>query len=192
MIKKYNTLIIAIFVASTIFYISMLILHNKTSNELKKITLISKLVNDGQFDKALVECKKLKSINPNDYEAYYFSGGIYYSLQKYDQAIEEYNKTLELKSNFIQCYIDRALTYDNMKQYNKSLSDYEHAFMLAPQCYIYLYYIAVANENLGKITDALEYYKKFLNIALSGSDKQDEFINREIEIAKDKISRLKV
>jgi tetratricopeptide (TPR) repeat protein len=193
MLQKYKKVIIIVSIVvtiATIFYLSMLILHNKMKKEYEKTAALYDLIINRQFEKALVECIKLKSIYPKDYNLYYQSGGIYYALGKYEKAIEEYNKTLELNPQFVQGYIDRASTYDNLQRYDKSVNDYGHAFTLTPDRSEYLFFIADSYEKAGKIDAAIEYYRKFLKTASSNSNDVMN-LRKNIKIANEKIGQLK-
>ena len=53
-------------------------------------------LNIGEFEKGLDCCDKARSLDPNNFRAWFTTGEIYYELQEYDKAMEYAMKASEI------------------------------------------------------------------------------------------------
>lgn len=118
----------------------------------------------GNLNEAEIAYKKCIDINPNFSESYYGLGILYEEQGNLDKAIVEYDKAFSLDQNsgasyqlgaiyFRQNKYDLALGYveKSLKKYNRSL----YALNLQ----------GLILDNLGRFLEAIESYKKALDIA---------------------------
>ena len=63
--------------------------------------------------------------NPNDANAYYNRGNIYYDLNNYNQAISDYTKAIELNPNDTGAYNNRGIAYETLGDSSRVDSDFK-------------------------------------------------------------------
>ena len=60
---------------------------------------------------AVKQYQKIIETNPNDAEAYYNMGAIYYNGKKYDDAKTQFNKAIEIYPDFTEAYYSLGVVY---------------------------------------------------------------------------------
>lgn len=98
--------------------------------------------------------------------AYYINrGNDYLGKGRYDQAISDLNKALEIKPRFGAAYFNRGLAYRHKGLYDQAISDLNKAIELNPKLADAYYNKALACEKAGRIREAVEAYKAFIQYA---------------------------
>ena len=69
------------------------------------------LLEEGQYELAVLEFNEAIELDPNYTDAYYSRGEVYLNSEEYDLAIAGFTKAIELNPNHSYAYHDRGLTY---------------------------------------------------------------------------------
>ncbi len=102
-----------------------------------------------KYDQALLN-------NPNDVNAYYQRGIIYFESKLYYSAINDFDEVIKRDSQNADAYVYRGNIYDNLQEYQKALLDYTQAIKINPD-------YAIAYNNRGNTYYHLEEYQKALS-----------------------------
>ena len=86
----------------------------------KAVNLLQQYISDGQFQKALHECKKLLSNNPKETFLMKLLSHIYFLIEDYQKAVETSLKILELDPNDFD-------SINNIGSYNVQLENFDEA-----------------------------------------------------------------
>ena len=84
----------------------------------KAVNLLQQYISDGQFQKALMECKKLISNNPKETFLMKLLSHIYFLMEEYQEAVETSLKILELDPNDFD-------SINNIGSYNVQLENFD-------------------------------------------------------------------
>ena len=84
-----------------------------------------KLLNEKNYNDAIVSLDKALSINPNNPDAYYYKGTIYDAQNKFQEAINNYKKSLTYNPKQDVTYYLIAIDYENLKNPKEALSYYK-------------------------------------------------------------------
>jgi len=77
----------------------------------------------GKIQQAKADYNQAAKIKPNDYEIYYYRGGLYSFILDYSAAIYDFSKAIELNPNFADSYKERALIYEKKGEKVKADAD---------------------------------------------------------------------
>ena len=86
----------------------------------------------GNYDKAIVECSKKISANPEDCKAYYRRGLAFQHKGEYNKAIEDYSKAIQINPELVAAYNNRGNVYNDKGEYDKAIEDFTKAIKLYP------------------------------------------------------------
>jgi len=125
----------------------------------------------GLNDFALNELNETLSNNPNNYNAYFTLGKIYYELKDFNNAEIQFNNSIKIKKDFINGLYFLAQTELELGKYQESMEHIKKILLINP--YFYNAYavigdIYVKNNNFN---EAINYYENAINI-------QDDYIYR--------------
>lgn len=90
-----------------------------------------KLLQEGQFDRAIQAYTKAIKINPDDYTLYNDRGLIFYAQRRFDKAIADFDKSIELHPASLT-YNNRGVAYEDKGDKEKAIADYRKALELDP------------------------------------------------------------
>lgn len=86
------------------------------------------MINDLQYDDALIHLDKILSIDENNLQALSNKGGVLIKLKKYDEALENFNRSLEIKPDFVEALNNKGIALYNLGKYDDAvISFYESA-----------------------------------------------------------------
>ena len=118
--------------------------------------------NKGQYDKAIVDHTRAIEINPKFARAYASRGYCYDVKGLFDQAIADFTKAIELAPDRSWVYLSRGLIYQVRGLYDQAIADFTKSIQLDPKYVIAFHYKAFSCEKAGRINEALEAYKAFI------------------------------
>ncbi|NQT10379.1 MAG: tetratricopeptide repeat protein [Desulfobacteraceae bacterium] len=116
----------------------------------------------GQHDQAISEFNKAIEINPKFFQAYLNRAVSYRLKGEYDQAISDCNKALEINPQYLNAYYERGVVYTKKLQYDQAISEFNKAIDINPRYHKAYVGKGGALENLGRIKEAIESYRNFL------------------------------
>jgi tetratricopeptide (TPR) repeat protein len=88
---------------------------------------------NGEYDRAIADCKKAKKLNPDidinqRFVITYLYRVVFYIYRgQYDRAIADCNVVIELNPNVAEAYIHRGLAYSKKSLYDRAISDFNKA-----------------------------------------------------------------
>ena len=92
---------------------------------------------------AVKQYQKIIETNPNDAEAYYNIGVIYYNEKKYDSAKVQFNKAIEIYPDFAEAYYSIGVVYYAEANYDKAIEAFSKAIQIDPRNYEAIYQLGV-------------------------------------------------
>ena len=113
------------------------------------------LINEGQYEQAVIELDMAIEIDPNSADAYLNRGIAYFYLGKYDTAITDLTKAIELDPNNATAYNYRAGCYSYKRKYDIALNDYYKAIELSPNYWAAYHDMAITHYDLGEYDTAI-------------------------------------
>jgi len=117
------------------------------------------------YDEAISDYIKAIELEPRTFNVglYIDRGTAYEQKGLYDEAISDYTKVIKVIPNYYSAYINRGLAYDHKGLYDEAISDYTKVIEINPKHYVLaFYYKASSYEKAGRINEALEAYKAFI------------------------------
>lgn len=116
-----------------------------------------------KYDSALKSVDKALKIDPDYDWALNLKGYILWRMKNYSESIKYLDKAIDLESEE-DYYYDKARVFCALKQYENALELFNKALSLNPRHYKSLYAKGVIMEEMGKPGEALDYYKKTLDV----------------------------
>jgi len=89
-------------------------------------------LDNGDFDRAIMEYSKAIQLDPNNALAYTRRGEAYYYKGDYDKAITDYDQAIRIDANYAVAYNNRGHVYRNQGNYDRAIADLDQAIRLNP------------------------------------------------------------
>ncbi len=86
----------------------------------------------GDYSGAIDNLKSSVTLDPGNYQAYYFLGSAYERLLYHDKALLNYNISISLKPDFNEALFNRAVLYYKSGKYEKAAEEFNHLLTLPP------------------------------------------------------------
>jgi tetratricopeptide (TPR) repeat protein len=80
-----------------------------------------------KYDDAINAFNKALAMDPNNEEAYYNRGFVYFWIGKWNQAIEDYSKAISLNPKEAKFFSSRGYAYASTGQDDQAIEDYNRA-----------------------------------------------------------------
>jgi len=97
-------------------------------------------------ESAVKQYKKIIETNPNDAEAYYNIGVVYYGEKKYDSAKAQFQKAIEIYPNFSEAYYSLGAVYYAETNYDKAIEAFSKAIQIDPRNYEAIYQLGIVHN----------------------------------------------
>src|SRR3972149_1948442 len=137
-----------------------------------------------QYEHAILDFSKAIEINPRYAKAYLNRGTVYYQKGQCDEATSDYNKAIEIDPKYDKAYFNRGMVYGKCKSlYDQAISDLSKDIEINPEYPDVYFNKALLCEKTGRIREAVETYKEFIQYA-------PPQYSRIIEHAKQRIIKL--
>src|SRR3990172_4271982 len=118
------------------------------------------------YDQAISDLSKAIEINPRYAEALTNRANAYASKGQYDEAISDYNKAIEIYPRLPETYNNLGIAYGKGKGlHDKAISDFNKGIELNPEYPDVYFNKAQLCEKTGRIREAVETYKEFIQYA---------------------------
>lgn len=159
-------------------------------------------LNQGKYDNAIENYKKVPSVNPNfNYArqyiaiAYYNKGIVALNNKQYEIAINNFKQSLAIRHNSSNSkktlttnfqndsnYSNLALSYAKLNKYELSIINYKKALQIQPNSTQYLHGLAEVFLAKGDYESAMPIYQKLLHL-----DSSDHVANNNLQFISSKI-----
>jgi len=100
------------------------------------------------YEKALQYYGTAISLNPQNGQALYNRGNVYFTKGQYDQALSDYTQSIAVRPNYAQAFNNRGNTYRHQGDFTKALADFNQAIVLNPN-----YGLALKNRGETKLAN---------------------------------------
>jgi tetratricopeptide (TPR) repeat protein len=74
---------------------------------------------EGDYDRAIADCSRAITLNPNDAAAYNNRGAAYKDKGDCNRAIADYSQAIALNPDYAAAYFNRGIAYYNKKNYGR-------------------------------------------------------------------------
>ncbi len=143
-------------------YLKIISKDNKNSNVL--YLLGTAYVQQGLFEKAILNLDKSIELNPDNSHSYNVKGIALNSLKKFNDAIVNYKKAIKLKPDNFQAFNNMGISFKAIQNFEEALFNYKEALRLNPN-----YVEAFKNYGnvfslMGNFEEALFNYKEALRL----------------------------
>lgn len=121
-----------------------------------------------KYDKAIEDYNTAIKINPNNTGAIMNRANAYSSMGNYTRALEEVNTLIENDPKDVILRFNRGSIFAKLENHGKAIDDYNSALKLDSTFSPAYFNKAISLESLYKLFEALENYKKIIEIAPYG------------------------
>lgn len=157
------------------------------TNDAISIEKIPSLIQNKEYDKALVFIEESMKTNQNDVNLLLYKAIINHQKGQFDLALIDYFKLTHFEPDNAMANYNLGLLFQEMNNNHKAIEFYEKVIKLQPDFTRVYFNIARANQEIGKNEKAIEYYKKYLD----SSPDDIEAINNLAVAYKDENNHLK-
>ena len=145
----------------------------------------------GLLDEAMKGYTEAMRLDPKHADAYKKRGDVYYEIGQHERAIADYDEAIRLDPSYSFAYNNRGIAYRVLGQYQSAISDYDEAIRTNPRFAKPYYNKALClQKNLKRYEEALEIWKKYLELAKDDPQEKD-WISKAKEHIKDLEKKLK-
>jgi len=144
-------------------------------------------IEDQRWDDAIVELERVLDGEPDNYDAYYDLGHVYFELGDYETAIDNFENVLayEDNQNTELLYFALAQAYEANNQIDKAISNYLKAIAVNDKFLLAYKKVGILFLARGDYDDAIEYFENYLDFDIPQEEKDS--VNKLIERVKSKI-----
>ena len=136
---------------------------------------------------AIVELERVLDGEPENYDAYYDLGHVYFELGDYESAIDNFENVLgyEDNQNTELLYYALAQAYEANNQIDKAISNYLKAIAVNDKFLLAYKKVGILFLARGDYADAIEYFENYLDFDIP--DEEKDSVNKLIDRVKSKI-----
>ncbi len=144
-------------------------------------------IEDQRWDDAIVELERVLDGEPENYDAYYDLGHVYFELGDYETAIDNFENVIsyEQNQNNELLYYALAQAYEANNQIDKAISNYLKAIAVNDKFVLAYKKVGILFLARNDYDDAIEYFENYLEFDIP--DEEKDSINKLIERVKSKI-----
>jgi len=89
-------------------------------------------LNQGEYDKALVDCRRASQLDYKNAEAYYYIGQVENAKGNTQRALSNFNKAVEINDQRADFYNGRGLALFKLNEFEDALDDFKQAVAIDP------------------------------------------------------------
>jgi len=144
-------------------------------------------IEDQRWDDAIVELERVLDGEPENYDAYYDLGHVYFELGDYESAIDNFENVLsyEQNQNSELLYYALAQAYEANNEIDKAISNYLKAIAVNDKFLLAYKKVGILFLARSDYEDAIEYFENYLDFDIP--DEEKESIQKLIDRVKTKI-----
>ena len=144
-------------------------------------------IEDQRWDDAIEELERVLDGEPENYDAYYDLGHVYFELGDYETAIDNYENVIayEQNQNNELLYYALAQAYEANNQIDKAISNYLKAIAVNDKFTLAYKKVGILFLAREDFEDAVEYFENYLDFDIP--DEEKENVKKLIDRVKTKI-----
>ena len=123
------------------------------------------------LDNAIVELERVLDGEPENYDAYYDLGHVYFELGDYEAAISNFENVIEYKDNNELLYYALAQAYEGNNEIDKAISNYLKAIAVNDKFTLAYKKVGILFLARGDYEDAIEYFEDYMNFDIPEEEK---------------------
>lgn len=129
-------------------------------------TDVTKLMESGQFEKAMELLATKIHVQPDDPVHYINFGNLLGIVQQYERAMQFFEKAISLDENAAAAYYGIGNIYYKLEQFQSAASFFQKASMLAPEDADIFFMLAMSLTRLGQDRLALPYFQRSVELKM--------------------------
>ena len=126
--------------------------------------LANLLMEKGDYDKAILRCRKGLEVNPLQRELLSVLAQAYRKTGNPDRAVNEYLKAITLNPKHPDLHYNLGVTYFDMGLLTLSLKEFQKAVELAPRCAVFHYNAGVVFARKGLLDSAIVEFQEAVKL----------------------------
>jgi serine/threonine protein kinase len=132
-------------------------------------------VDAGRYETAIKCFDKVLSLNPGNVFALSGQGQALFALGLYEEAVQMYDAALEVNPNRFSAWSGKGASLVYLNRNEEAAICFKNALTIAPNNSLVWYNLARSEDDLGRWTDAIRSYERFLEVAspLEGEEIHD-------------------
>lgn len=144
-------------------------------------------IEDQRWDDAIVELERVLDGEPENYDAYYDLGHIYFELGDYETAIDNFENVISYEENQNNelLYYALAQAYEANNQIDKAISNYLKAIAVNDKFTLAYKKVGILFLAREDFEDAIEYFENYLDFDIPEEEKDS--VQKLIDRVKTKI-----
>ena len=144
-------------------------------------------IEDQRWDDAIVELERVLEGEPENYDAYYDLGHVYFELGDYETAIDNFENVIsyEQNQNNELLYYALAQAYEANNQIDKAISNYLKAIAVNDKFTLAYKKVGILFLAREDFEDAMEYFENYIEFDIPQEEKDS--VQKLIERVKAKI-----
>ena len=144
-------------------------------------------IEDQRWDDAIVELERVLDGEPENYDAYYDLGHVYFELGDYETAIDNFENVIsyEQNQNNELLYYALAQAYEANNQIDKAISNYLKAIAVNNKFTLAYKKVGILFLAREDYDDAIEYFENYINFDIP--DEEKDGVQKLIDRIKAKI-----
>ena len=99
---------------------------------------------------------KLILNKPDDVEAYFNRGLLFFQLRQLEEAIKNYNKAIQIKPNYAEAFNNRGIAFQELGQLETAIENYNKAIQIKPDYPGAYHNQGIALRELGQLENSIE------------------------------------
>jgi tetratricopeptide (TPR) repeat protein len=136
----------------------------------------------GKLNEAVKEYKEALRINPNYVLTHRNLGALYDNQGKRDKAVSEYREALRINPNDAKVHFLLGAVYMHQGKLGELVRELREVLRINPNDAGAHYYLASCIETIGKRSDALEQWKRYLAVAWGVPDQKKQIVEAQQHI----------
>ncbi|MBA2440602.1 MAG: tetratricopeptide repeat protein, partial [Thermoleophilaceae bacterium] len=144
------------------------VLEKQLQGDPKSVVILARLCNLARSSspvKALDYCRRASAAEPNNLNHAIGFGAALVQAKQFEAAVSLFRKLLPIAPDDFAIRANLATALFELKRFAEAKTEYLWLIEKKPETAIAYYFLAIAHDNLGEYTQALENYRQFLRIA---------------------------
>ena len=131
---------------------------------MEKLSKIQLLIQNSNYNSALIELNKIIDEDKKDYNLFYLRGFCYLNLNEIKKAIHNFSTAIDINDTNFVIFFYRGLAYFKLNEFKNAKFDYNKAIKLKPDLPELYNNLANFHHRIGEYDDAINNYLKSIHL----------------------------